>query len=59
MKSKGVNIYMLPKSEKERWLKAVVPLHEEWLTKMESKGYKNIREMLKTTKQLIEKYKKK
>ena len=55
MKSKGLKFYDLPAEEKKRWVKAIMPIREKWLNKMESKGYKNIREMFKTAIELSEK----
>ena len=57
MKSKGLKFYDLPAEEKKRWVKAIMPIREKWLNKMESKGYKDIREMFKTAIDLSEKLK--
>lgn len=53
MKKKGNQFYALPTEERKKWAEAVSPLREKWLKKMEAKGYKNIREMLATTENLI------
>jgi TRAP-type C4-dicarboxylate transport system substrate-binding protein len=56
IKKEGVIIHVLADSERERWAKAVSPLHEEWIRKMESKGYKNVKEMFNVTRELIKEF---
>jgi TRAP-type C4-dicarboxylate transport system substrate-binding protein len=56
IKEKGVNIYIVPRKEKERWIEAVMPLREEVLKKTEAKGYKNTREIINAATKLAEKY---
>lgn len=54
VKNKGSQFYTLPPKEKEKWAQAVSPLQENWLKKMEDKGYKNIREILADVEKMIE-----
>jgi len=38
-KEKGnPDIYYLPDEERQRWVEAVTPLHDEWAEEMEGKG---------------------
>jgi TRAP-type C4-dicarboxylate transport system substrate-binding protein len=59
MKADGNTFYVLSDKEKARWVKAVMPIRENWLKKMEGKGYKNVRDILSTAIELTEKYSKK
>lgn len=36
-------------AERDRWVKAAEPVHEEWVKRMEGKGHKEAREILETT----------
>jgi TRAP-type C4-dicarboxylate transport system substrate-binding protein len=40
MKEQKHTFYVLPQKEKERWREKVRPISEEWVKKMEGKGYK-------------------
>ena len=49
--------YTPPKEEKDRWVeKAGKPIWEEWIKKMESKGYKNARAIQEEAIRMVEKY---
>ena len=48
--------YVVPDKEKERWFKAVTPLHEAWIKKAEGRGYKNARVILEDAVRLGKKY---
>jgi TRAP-type C4-dicarboxylate transport system substrate-binding protein len=37
-KKAGMQIYTLPEAERAKWKDAVMPLHEKWVSDMESKG---------------------
>jgi TRAP-type C4-dicarboxylate transport system substrate-binding protein len=52
LEKKGVKIIQLSEAEQERWKKKTMPLQEKFLADMESKGYKNIREIMDTAIQL-------
>ncbi|MBW1666838.1 MAG: TRAP transporter substrate-binding protein [Deltaproteobacteria bacterium] len=56
MKAQGHTFYVLPPSEKMRWKKKVQGIHEEWIRKMEKKGYKNARKIHAEVLRLAEKY---
>ena len=53
LKKDGVDIFVLSEKEKERWVNAVSPLYQDWFKRMETKGYKNARQMFDTSKQMI------
>ena len=55
-KNKGHKFYVVPDEEKKRWFKAVSPMHQEWLDKMEKRGYKNAQAILDDAIRLGEKY---
>ena len=49
-----INRYSPPADEAARWTKvAGEPIWEEWVKKMEGKGFKEAREILKTTLDLL------
>jgi len=52
LEKKGVKIGQLTPEERERWKTLTIPLTEKWLSKMESDGYKNIRDIMDTAVQL-------
>lgn len=54
--NKGHEFYVVPEKEKERWFKAVSPMHEEWVSKMEKRGHKNARAILNDAIRLGRKY---
>jgi len=56
MKEQGHEFYVLPPEEKKKWVNAVQSIHEKWLVKMEKKGYKDIRKMYESAKELANKY---
>ena len=58
MKKNGHEFYVLPAKEKLRWQKKVESIHEDWIKKMESKGYKNARAIRNETLRLGEQYSK-
>jgi len=49
---KGMTIYSVPNTEKERWLKSVQPIYEKELKSLEDKGYKTARKVLETLRSL-------
>jgi len=57
MADKGDKFYTLPSAERARWIKRVMPLHDEWVKKMEARRLPG-REVKKEAERLIEKYKK-
>lgn len=52
LEKRGVEIVQLSAEEKPRWMEKTMPLREKWLSDMESKGYKNIREIMDTAVQM-------
>lgn len=52
MKEQGIEFYVLPEKEKERWIKAVEPMYQAWLDKMDKKGIKNAQEILDEARRL-------
>lgn len=58
-KTDGVTVYELPAQERERWIKAIMPVREIMLKDAEAKGYKNAREIVNEAMKLSEQYKKK
>ena len=57
MADKGDKFYSLVSAERAKWVKRVMPLHDEWIKKMEGKGLPG-KEVKEETERLIEKYKK-
>lgn len=53
---KGIKRITLTPAEYQVWKKRTLPLRETWITTMEKKGYRNIRDMLKDIELLTEKY---
>jgi len=51
----GQELIELSAAEKERWLKVLEPMHDEWIKDMESKGLPG-RQMLETLIELVDKY---
>ena len=58
-KTDGVTVYTLPAQERERWIKAVMPVRETTLKDVEAKGYKNARAIVDDAIKISEGYKKK
>jgi TRAP-type C4-dicarboxylate transport system substrate-binding protein len=58
-KEDGVTVYELPAQERERWIKAVMPVRESMLKDVEAKGYKNAKEIVNDATKLADQYKKK
>jgi TRAP-type C4-dicarboxylate transport system substrate-binding protein len=56
MKEKKHTFYVLSPAEKEKWKERLRPIVDEWLKKMEQKGYKNVREIYETTVSLGKQY---
>jgi len=56
MKKNGHEFYVLPPVEKARWQKKVSSIHESWIKKMESQGYRNARKIHDKTVELGKKY---
>jgi TRAP-type transport system periplasmic protein len=56
MKENKHSFYVLSPAEKEKWRERLKPLTEEWLKKMEGKGYKNVREIYATAVSLGKQY---
>ncbi len=56
MKENKHNFYMLSPAEKGKWQEKVRPITDEWLKKMEQKGYKNVREIYATAVSLGKQY---
>ena len=52
LKANGMTIYPLPVEEKERWLKAVKPVHDNLINKLVGQGHKQAPDILKTLKTL-------
>jgi TRAP-type C4-dicarboxylate transport system substrate-binding protein len=52
LEKRGVEIVQLSDQERSRWVERTMPLREKWLSDMESKGMKNIREIMDTAVQL-------
>lgn len=51
----NINYYSLPEDEKNRWLETGgKPIWNEWVKKMESKGYKNAKAILDATLELLQ-----
>ncbi len=57
MADKGDKFYTLPSAERARWVKRVMPLHNEWVKKMEARGLPG-GEVKGEAERLIGKYKK-
>ena len=51
-------VYNMPDDEFQRWLDAVAPVREQWVTRMEDMGYSNARAVLEDALSLVEKYSK-
>lgn len=56
MKDKKHSFYVLGPEEKEKWREMVKPITEEWLKKMEQRGYKNIKKVHATAVSLGKEY---
>ena len=53
---KKIDYYVLPEAERKRWLEiGGKPIWNEWVKRMEKEGYKNAREILDTTLELLQK----
>ncbi|MBN2060463.1 MAG: TRAP transporter substrate-binding protein [Deltaproteobacteria bacterium] len=59
VKKQGIDIYVVPPDEKEKWVEAVMPVREAMFKAVEAKGYKNAREMINTAIDLAKEYDKK
>ncbi|WP_031513801.1 TRAP transporter substrate-binding protein [Desulfofalx alkaliphila] len=46
MIEQGHEFYELPAEERARWIEAVSPITEKWLSNMENKGYSGLREIV-------------
>jgi len=56
MKDQGHTFYLLPPNEKERWKEKLRPMGEEWIKKMEEKGYKSASSIRDTVVRLGKEY---
>ncbi|PKN69832.1 MAG: hypothetical protein CVU54_07295 [Deltaproteobacteria bacterium HGW-Deltaproteobacteria-12] len=56
LKQQKHQFFVLSPAEQEKWRAKLQPVTEEWLKKMEKKGYKNVREIYKTTVSLSKEY---
>jgi TRAP-type C4-dicarboxylate transport system substrate-binding protein len=56
MKDQGHSFYVLPANEKNRWRERVENVDDEWLKKMETKGYKTAKKVYETTVSLGKEY---
>ena len=56
LKAQGHTFYVLPDSEKAKWLEQLNYLPKEWVKKMEGKGYTNAGEIFETAVQLGKEY---
>jgi TRAP-type C4-dicarboxylate transport system substrate-binding protein len=56
MKEQKHSFYVLSPAEKEKWRERLKPITEEWLKKMEEKGYRNVREIYRTAVSLGKQY---
>ncbi|PKN28745.1 MAG: hypothetical protein CVU64_11700 [Deltaproteobacteria bacterium HGW-Deltaproteobacteria-21] len=56
MKEQKHSFYVLSPAEKEKWKEKLKPVTEEWLKKMEQKGYKNVREIHEATVSMGKEY---
>ncbi len=52
LKAKGMTIYTLPTVEKQRWFKAVQPVHDNLIKKLIGQGYNQAPDVLKTLQTL-------
>ena len=55
-KKEGNEIYVLPKEEQQKWMKAASRLDNDWVKEVEDKGYENGKALLEDARQLIKKY---
>jgi TRAP-type C4-dicarboxylate transport system substrate-binding protein len=55
MRQKGMQFYTLPKAEREKAIRLVQPIYDEWTAKMESKGFAG-KEILEQTREWIDKF---
>ena len=53
LKQQGLDIYVIPQSEKARWLKAVQPIYDRLISNLESKGYSSARRVLEATRTMV------
>ncbi|MEW6665384.1 MAG: TRAP transporter substrate-binding protein [Thermodesulfobacteriota bacterium] len=56
MKEQKHSFYVPSPAEKEKWKERLKPVTEEWLKKMEQKGYKNVRSIQEATASLGKQY---
>lgn len=56
MKSLGHTFYVVPEDEKVLWFSKLQNMHENWVIKMEEKGYKNARAILNEAVKLGKEY---
>jgi len=56
MKSQGHTFYVLSDKEKDEWFTKLQYMHDEWVRKMEDKGYKNAGVILKEAMKLGKEY---
>jgi TRAP-type C4-dicarboxylate transport system substrate-binding protein len=54
---KGIELITLSDDEQDRWTERLQPLHEEYISELDKKGYPG-REMVETVKELADKYNK-
>jgi hypothetical protein len=52
--AKKGEVITLSNAEKQRWVEAAMPLREKWLSDMEAKGHRNVREMLESALRMAE-----
>ena len=58
LKAQGHTFYVLPDSEKAKWLEKLDYLPKEWVKKMQGKGYQNAEEIFETAVKLGREYSK-
>ncbi|MBN2059869.1 MAG: TRAP transporter substrate-binding protein [Deltaproteobacteria bacterium] len=56
MKTQGHTFYALSDKEKDEWFASLKNMHDNWVRKMESKGYKNAGDILKEAMRLGKEY---
>jgi len=56
MMDNGHSFYVLPETERERWVEAITPMYDEWVANMENKGIENAREILNAAQELGKEY---
>jgi TRAP-type C4-dicarboxylate transport system substrate-binding protein len=56
MKEQKHSFYVLSPAEKEKWKEKLKPITDEWLEKMDQRGYKNVKEIYEATVSLAKQY---